>query len=61
MNHKKLKKKLSEKGFDIVKEFSCKGFDTFGMLKYIGGINKNRPNEEDLEKAKIFAKELSVL
>ena len=61
LNHKKLKKKLSEKGFDIVKEFSCKGFDTFGMLKYIGGINKNRPNEEDLEKAKIFAKELSVL
>jgi len=57
-----LRKKLIEKGFNIVGEFSCKGFDTFGMLKYIGGINKNRPNEKDLEKAKSFAEELlSVL
>jgi len=62
LNHKKLRKKLIEKGFNIVGEFSCKGFDTFGMLKYIGGINKNRPNEKDLEKAKSFAEELlSVL
>jgi hypothetical protein len=27
-------------------------------MKYFGGLNKNRPNAEDLKNAKQFAKEL---
>lgn len=54
-NHKALKKKLTEKGFTIMGEFSCKGFDTVGPLKLIGGVNKGRPNEDDLSKAANFA------
>jgi len=50
-----LKEKLTAKGFQVVGEFSCKGFDTYGPFKLIGGINKGRPNEEDCRKAQGFA------
>ncbi|GAH75753.1 unnamed protein product [marine sediment metagenome] len=52
-----IRRKLSEKGFDIIEEFSCPGFDTNGPLKLTGGIRKVRPNKEDLEKARIFARD----
>lgn len=47
--HLPLRKKLKEKGFKIIGEFSLPGYDTFGILKFIGGINKGRPNKEDLK------------
>ena len=56
--NKPLKKKLLEKGFDIIGKFSCRGFLVVGPLKLIGGINNGRPNEEDLEQARNFAKGL---
>jgi flavodoxin len=56
--HKELKEKLQSKGFDIVNEFNSAGFDTFGPLKIVGGINKGRPNEDDLKKAEAFAQGL---
>lgn len=56
--HAALKDKLVYRGFSIVGEYSCKGWDTFGLLKLIGGINKGRPDAEDLEKARIFARGL---
>lgn len=34
--------------------FGCKGFDTFGPFKLIGGLNKDRPNEEDIDEAIAF-------
>lgn len=58
--HRELKKKLSKKGFDIVGEFSCKGFTTYGPYRLIGGINKGRPNEKDLEDARKFAHQLKL-
>ena len=65
--HRTLKKKLLKKGFNIVGEFSCKGFDThlfdkyIPFLKFIGGLNKGRPNKRDLEKARDFAKTLKYI
>ncbi|MCK5434202.1 MAG: flavodoxin family protein [Dehalococcoidales bacterium] len=56
--NRELKEKLLAKGFDIIGEFSCRGWDTWGPLKLIGGISKGRPNKEDLEKARNFAKDL---
>ena len=62
--HRPLKKKLKEKGFNIMGEFSCKGFDTYlfdkyiPLLKFSGGLNKGRPSEKDLKKAEKFAKNL---
>jgi flavodoxin len=56
--NKKFKELLDSKGFDVVDDFFCKGFDTFGPLKIVGGINKGHPNEKDLANAKNFAKSL---
>ncbi len=50
-----LEKKLSGKGFNILDEFYCKGFDTYGPYKLVGGMNKGKPDEEDLKNAEIFA------
>ena len=43
-----------EKGCRVLGEFSCKGYDTFGPFKLVGGIAKDRPNGEDLEQARAF-------
>lgn len=37
-----------------VSVFSCLAFDTYGPLKLIGGVNKGRPNDEDVLKLKEF-------
>lgn len=54
-DHSLLRNKLTSKGFIIVDEFSCKGFNTNSFLKYFGGMNKGRPNSEDLKHAEKFA------
>ncbi len=56
--NRKIKEKLTKKGFDIIGEFSCRGFNTYGSFRYIGGISKGRPNEKDFKKAEEFAKKL---
>jgi flavodoxin len=53
--HKQVKEKLVAKGFEIVNEFNVAGFDTYGLLKIGGGLNKGRPNEDDLKQAEEFA------
>lgn len=49
--HERFRPKLEEKGFKIVGEFSCLGFDTALTRE---GINKGRPNEEDFKDAEDF-------
>src|SRR5665647_1633995 len=56
--HAAPKKLLMNRGFSIVGDFSCKGWTTWGPLKLFGGTNKGRPNEEDLEEARVFARGL---
>ena len=58
INHRTLRNILQNKGFEIVGEFGCQGYNTNSFLKYFGGLNKNRPNAKDLENAKQFAKGL---
>jgi len=57
-DRKALRKKLENKGLEIIGEFNCKGWDKFGPLKLIGGINKGRPDTKDLKQAQDFAKKL---
>ena len=57
-DHSLLREKLQSKGFMIVDEFACKGFNTNKFLKYFGGMNKGRPNAEDLKHAEEFAQNL---
>ena len=56
--HTPLREKLQAKGYTIVDEFICGGFNTNKFLKYFGGINKGRPNAEDLKHAEEFAQNL---
>jgi flavodoxin len=58
--HTNLKETLQTKGYTIVDEFGCAGFNTNKFLKYFGGINKGRPNSEDLKHAEAFAEKLKV-
>ncbi|WP_292459577.1 flavodoxin family protein [Methanothermococcus sp.] len=56
--HKILRNKLKNKEFNIVGEFSCRGYEDYSVFKLIGGINKGHPNKEDLENAKKFAENI---
>ncbi len=57
-DHSMLREKLQSKGYMIVDEFSCKGFNTNSFLKLFGGMNKGRPSAEDLKHAEEFAQNL---
>lgn len=54
-DHNALRNILVSKGFQIVGEFGCVGFNTNSILKLFGGMNKGRPNNEDLKRAEEFA------
>ena len=60
-NHATLRKKLQAKGYVIVGEFGCMGYNTNSFLKVFGGINKGRPNAEDLRHAEEFAQNLKKI
>lgn len=55
-----LNKNLTRKGFDVIGEFNCKGYDTYGPFKLIGGHNKGRPDMDDLKNAENFVRELNM-
>lgn len=57
-DHSLLRKKLQSKGYVIVDEFACKGFNTNSFLRFFGGMNKGRPNTDDLKNAEEFAQNL---
>jgi len=57
-DHLTLKEILQTKGYRIIDEFACKGFNTNSFMKYLGGMNKGRPNAEDLKHAEDFAQNL---
>lgn len=54
-DHAILREKMESKGYVIVDEFQCKGFNTNSFLRLFGGMNKGRPNERDLKNAEEFA------
>ena len=55
-NFKSIEAITYEKKCRVIGRFQCKGFDTYGPMKLIGGINKDRPNEEDIKAAVDFYK-----
>ncbi len=57
-DHSKIKDKLESKGYEMVGEYQCPGFNTNSFLKYLGGMNKGRPNAKDLQKAEELAEQL---
>ncbi len=57
-SHMALREKLQSKGFLILGEFICAGFNTNSFLRFFGGLNKGRPDAEDLGDAEEFARNL---
>ena len=49
---------LNKKHSKVIGKFGCKGYDTFGPFKLIGGIAKGHPDEEDIKNAVEFVKGL---
>ena len=45
---------VKEKSAVVAGEFGCRGFNTFGPFKLIGGTGKGHPDETDLENARRF-------
>lgn len=45
---------IADKAPQVLGRFFCRGYDTFGPFKLVGGIAKGRPNEADLQAAKDF-------
>lgn len=54
-NHQQIRQKLRAKGYTVIGEFGCAGWNTNSFLKFFGGLNKGRPNAEDLRHAEEFA------
>lgn len=59
-DHATLREKLESKGYIIVDEFQCKGFNTNSFLRLFGGMNKGRPNVRDLKNAENFASKIKA-
>jgi flavodoxin len=53
--HREFRSMLEERGFNVVGEYSCLGFDTALSSE---GINKGHPNGNDLKEARSFASSL---
>lgn len=56
--HKPIKEKLESKGCKVLSEFICPGFNTNSFLKWFGGLNKGRPDANDLKEAKEFVEKI---
>ena len=57
-DHTALREILLSKGYEISGEFACKGYNTNSFLRYIGGMNKNHPDVNDLQNTVVFADKL---
>ncbi len=57
-NHSQIREKLEAKGYTVIGEFGCAGWNTNSFLKYFGGLNKGRPDAGDLRNAEAFARDM---
>ncbi len=55
-NHGQIREKLQAKGYTVIGEFGCAGWNTNSFLRFFGGLNKGRPNAEDIRGAEEFAR-----
>ena len=53
-----MKEFCKQKSATVTVVFSCKGYDTYGPFKLIGGLNKHNPDEKDIQNAVQFFENL---
>ena len=46
-----IKREALKRGAVIMGEYGCRGYNTYGPWKVIGGMNKNHPSQQELEEA----------
>lgn len=51
---KAIREALADKNVNILGEYGCLGFNTFGPFKLIGGIAKNHPTDTEIKNAVSF-------
>lgn len=52
------KQVLEKEGLDVIDIYCCKGHDTMGPWKMVGGIGKNHPDDKDIKKYESFVERL---
>lgn len=57
-NTRAIEEIVKTRGAQIVGQFGCKGYDTFGPFKLVGGIAKGHPDAADLKNVCDFFDEL---
>ena len=57
-DHSHIRDKLESRGYTIVGEYQTVGFNTNSFLKYLGGMNKGRPNTKDLQEVEALAQKM---
>lgn len=57
-NHQQIRNKLQAKGYTVIGEFGCAGWNTNSFLKFFGGLNKGRPDAGDISNAEAFARDM---
>jgi len=58
MPSKPIEKILAKKGFNIIGKFSCFGYNTWFLARFLGRQCKGKPDSEDLQRAREFAESL---
>lgn len=56
----KLRMLLEGKGVSCLGRFQCRGYDTYGPWRFLGGIARKHPDERDLRKAEYFAQRMKT-
>ncbi len=56
---KSITRTLASNGVRVVGSYGCKGYDTYGPFKLVGGIAKGHPTEEELIGAVAFYDKIS--
>ena len=56
-----MRKIVSQKEAVVLGEYGCKGYNTYGPWKVIGGMNKKHPTEEEIAAAVEFFEKLFML
>jgi flavodoxin len=49
---------LGGRHYEVLGDFNCRGLDTVGPLRFIGGVNRGHPDASDLERATAFAHDM---
>ena len=51
---KTFRKLAEQQGATVLGEYGCKGYDTFGPFKLVGGLAKGHPTEDELKQGRDF-------